>query len=341
MLRLSGAAEPAGTIWDMMDRQVNHMVRLVDDLMEVSRITRGKIELRKEALELGAMIAAAVETSRPLIEAARHELTVTLPPQPLVVEGDAVRLAQVFSNLLNNAVKYTDAGGRISIVARREEGERRGHSHATPASASPPTALPSVFDMFVQVDARDSRAQTRTGHRADARAQPASRCMAAASRRAAPGLARAASSSCACRCRRATRRRAGARGDCDPTGPRLAACPGRGRQPGRRRQPGRILQMLGAEVRVAHDGKAALEAFDCFSAGGGIPRPRHARHGRLRESRSKSARAPMRANTVLIALTGWGQEKDRRQTQAAGFNSHLVKPVDVSALQAVLASIAS
>ena len=98
----------------MMDRQVGHMVRLVDDLMEVSRITRGKIELRKDAVDLGEVIAAAVETSRPLIEAARHELTVDPAAEPLVVEGDAMRLAQVFSNLLNNAAKYTDAGGRIA-----------------------------------------------------------------------------------------------------------------------------------------------------------------------------------------------------------------------------------
>ncbi|MGQ0524491.1 MAG: histidine kinase dimerization/phospho-acceptor domain-containing protein, partial [Betaproteobacteria bacterium] len=147
LLRMSGAGATGTNIWEMMDRQINHMVRLVDDLMEVSRITRGKIELRRDALELGAVIAAAVETTQPLIDAKNHKLTVTLPEQPLVVEADPVRLAQVFSNLLNNAVKYTNAGGRIEITARREDGDAIVTVIDTGIGNSA-AALPHVFDMF-------------------------------------------------------------------------------------------------------------------------------------------------------------------------------------------------
>ena len=107
----------------VMERQVGQMVRLVDDLLDVCRITRGKIELRKERVELAAVVDSAVETSRPLIEAAGHELTVALPPEPVVVDADPMRLAQVFSNLLNNAAKYTERGGHIWLTAERRGGE--------------------------------------------------------------------------------------------------------------------------------------------------------------------------------------------------------------------------
>src|SRR4026207_1967991 len=140
----------------MMDRQVDHIVRLVDDLMEVSRITRGKIELRKSVLDLAEVIAAAVETSRPLIESAHHQLNITLPPERLYVDADSVRLAQVFSNLLNNAVRYTPPGGRLGPAAPRG-------ADTDPGSGAAPDALPQLFDMCVQGHARDSRAQSGLG----------------------------------------------------------------------------------------------------------------------------------------------------------------------------------
>jgi signal transduction histidine kinase len=108
---LSEQNADAKQLTELMERQVNHMVRLIDDLLEVSRISSGKIELRKEAIEMASLVRTAVETSRPLIEAAGHHLVVALPPEPLTLHGDPVRLAQVFANLLNNAAKYTQAGG--------------------------------------------------------------------------------------------------------------------------------------------------------------------------------------------------------------------------------------
>jgi signal transduction histidine kinase/CheY-like chemotaxis protein len=119
ILRLAGSESgTAERVYEMMERQVNHMVRLVDDLMEVSRITSGKIELRKEQVELGAVVRSAVETSRPLIDAAHHQLAIRLPTEPLTLEGDPVRLAQVLSNLLNNAAKYTTEWGQIRMARR-------------------------------------------------------------------------------------------------------------------------------------------------------------------------------------------------------------------------------
>ena len=122
ILRLSGSSEPATEqIYEMMERQVSQMVRLVDDLLEISRITRGQIELRKERVELATVIRGAVEVSKPLIEDAGHQLTISLPPEPLMVEADPVRLEQIISNLLNNAAKYTDPGGQIWLTAQRED----------------------------------------------------------------------------------------------------------------------------------------------------------------------------------------------------------------------------
>ena len=338
LLRLSGATEPARQVWEMMDRQVDHMVRLVDDLMEVSRITRGKIELRRSVLDVADVIAAAVETSRPLIEAAHHQLNIALPPERLYVEADSVRLAQVFSNLLNNAVRYTDPGGRIGIAAQRDDGNAVVTVSDTGIGIAP-EALPQVFDMFVQGHARHSRAQSGLGigltlvrslvemHGGSVRA-----------RSAGPGRG----SEFVVRLPLAR-----------PDAPRVQA----GAHDLPRRIPGvprvmvvddnrdaadslaAVLKMLGAEVRVSHDGQSALEALDLFRPAAvfldlGMP----GMDG-YQTARQMRAREDMR-DAKIIALTGWGQQSDRRQTEAAGFNQHLVKPADVATLQAVLASLA-
>jgi signal transduction histidine kinase len=118
ILKLAGAdADAAAKTLAMMERQLGHMVRLIDDLLDVSRITRGKLTLRVERVALADVVAAAVETARPVIDAAGHELEVSLPPAPVAVDADPTRLAQVFANLLTNAAKYTDPGGRITLNA--------------------------------------------------------------------------------------------------------------------------------------------------------------------------------------------------------------------------------
>jgi len=337
LLRLSGAAGPADQMWEMMDRQVNHMVRLVDDLMEVSRITRGKIDLRKEMVDLAEVLAAAVETSRPLIDAAGHELTLAMPPEVLLVEADAVRLAQVFANLLNNAVRYTDPGGRIGIAAKRDDGSAVVIVSDTGIGIAA-EALPRVFDMFVQANARDSRAQSGLGIGLTlVRSLVEMHGGSVAARSAGAGLGS-----------EFLVRLPLARHDA-----RLAPAETRGAG---RKIPGlprvmvvddnrdaadslaAVLKLLGAEVRVTHDGRSALDEVGDFRPAvvfldlgmPGMDGYETARHMRAREDTR---------STLIIALTGWGQESDRRQTQAAGFNQHLVKPADITALRAVLASL--
>ena len=169
IMRLAGtsgaAAEQART---MMERQLTHMVRLVDDLLDVSRITRNKIELRKKRVELAAVVAGAVETSRPLIEASGHELTVTLPPEPIPLDADLTRLAQVFSNLLNNAAKYTEQGGHIWLTAELASGGRQPPDEVVvkvrdTGLGIPADMLPRIFEMFTQVDRSLDRSQGGLG----------------------------------------------------------------------------------------------------------------------------------------------------------------------------------
>jgi PAS domain S-box-containing protein len=163
LLRLSSELSPAvQRVREIMQRQVSHLVRLVDDLMEVSRITRGKIELRKEPVELAAIIATAVEISRPLIDAAGHQLAITLSPEPLTLEADPVRLAQVIANLLSNAAKYTEDGGQIWLSARQDGGEVVLSVRDTGVGI-PADMLHRVFDMFTQVDRTLNRAQGGLG----------------------------------------------------------------------------------------------------------------------------------------------------------------------------------
>lgn len=335
LLHHSEATRPHARVWEMMERQVAHMVRLVDDLMEVSRITRGQIVLHRTAMDLGAAIGAAVDNSRPLAEKAGQALTLELPARPLMVEGDAVRLAQVLANLLNNAVKYTDRGGRISVAARTEE----GNAVVTVSDSGmgiPPHALPNVFEMFMQVNAGDGRSQGGLGigltlvrsivelHGGTVVARSA-------------GLGRG--SEFELRLPLALEQ--------------AAALPASSVAPPLQEMQrilvvddnadaadslGALLQMLGADVRVAHDGKAALETFADFRPAAvlldlGMPGMDGYEVARRIRARKDAE------DTVLIALTGWGQDTDRRRSSAAGFQHHLVKPADIAALQTLLGGL--
>lgn len=146
----------------MIERQVDHMVRLIADLMDVSRIGQGKLQLRKEHVEVATVVRRAVEACAPLAEAAGHELTVSLPPEPLVLDADPARLIQVFSNLLTNAVKYTDRGGRISIRAERQDSGVAVHVSDN-GIGIPPESLPTIFEMFTQAEDGATRRQGGLG----------------------------------------------------------------------------------------------------------------------------------------------------------------------------------
>ena len=339
IMRLTGTSGAAAEqVRTMMERQLTQLMRLVDDLLDVSRITRGRVELRKEWVELAAVMQSAVETSRPLIEAARHELSVTLPPEPIHLDADLTRLAQVFSNLLNNAAKYTEQGGHIWLTAERHGGEVvvkvRDSGLGIPADM-----LPKIFEMFTQVDHNQERAQGGLGiglslvqrlvemHEGSVEAHSEG-----------PG-----------RGSEFTVRLPVARVSASLQPPPK----GEGEKtiaPVKRRilvvddnqdaadSLSKLLSLTGMEVRTAYDGLEAVEAAAAFHPDVilldiGLPKLNgYEVARRIREQ-------PWGKDIVLVALTGWGQEEDRRRSQGAGFNAHLVKPVDFVALQQFLAAL--
>ena len=339
ILQLSRHTDPAAErVAEMMERQVNHMVRLVDDLMEVSRITRGKIELRKVPVEAAAVVRSAVETSRPLLDAAGHELVLSLPPEPVFLDGDPVRLAQILSNLLNNAAKYTDAGGHIFLTIKCD-GDEVVLSVRDTGSGIPPEMLPRVFDLFSQIDQGSDRAQGGLGigltlvkslvelHGGSVEARSdwpkggsefvvrlplgMGECAERASLPAAPSAVLSS-------------RRVLVVDDNRDAAESL----------------GMLLKLLGADVRVVFSGPEALEAVAREKPAVvlldiGMPGMNgHEVAARIRE-------LPDTQDVKLIALTGWGQEKDRRRSELAGFDHHLIKPADVDALQTLLMTLDS
>jgi signal transduction histidine kinase/CheY-like chemotaxis protein len=328
----------------VMERQVRQMVRLVDDLMDVSRITRGKIELRREPTGLAAVLECAVETARPAIEASGHELTVTLPPEPVSLDADLNRLAQVFANLLNNAAKYTEPAGQIRLSAERQGSEVVVKVRDTGIGISG-EVLPRVFDIFTQGDRSLERAQGGLGiglslvrglvelHGGSVAAHSAGLGQGSEFTVRLPVLAPAA------------REIRTVDGDSDGDGepPAVAA---------HRRilvaddntdsveSLALLLTLRGSEVRTAHDGWEAVETAAAFRPDIvlldiGMPRLNGYEAARKIREQARGKRV------VLIALTGWGQDEDRRRSTDAGFDFHLVKPVDFAALEQLLASLES
>ena len=162
ILRISPPGQPVTQTLEMMDRQVFHLVRLIDELLDISRITCGKLELRKQRVSLQTLLSDAVETSRPLIEAANHTLTVSAPDEPILLDVDPIRLAQVISNLLNNAAKYTPHGGYITLTARGTDDTVQIEVRDNGIGLSP-DMLTKIFTMFSQVSSADSQSQNGLG----------------------------------------------------------------------------------------------------------------------------------------------------------------------------------
>ena len=335
IFRMAGIQNPAvERVVDMMERQVQHMVRMVDDLLEVSRISRGKIELRKERVELAAVLRNAVDTSLPLVEAGRHKLHVQVPEEPLMMDADPVRLAQVFANLLNNAAKYTPPGGEISVAVTVESGMAEICVKDN-GEGIPPNMLNRVFNMFTQLDT-GARAQGGLGigltlartlvhlHGGTIEAKSEGRgkgCEFSIRLPLARELPAIANPDEAVRPQGATLqlRRVLVVDDNVDAADSL----------------GMLLQFLGADVKVVHDGPAALEAMKAFRPAVvlldlGMPGMNGLEVARrMRED-------PDTKGMTLVALTGWGQREDRRRTHEAGFDYHLVKPADVAVLQSIL-----
>ena len=331
MMRLD---DRAARVLEMMDRQVSHIARLVDDLMEVSRITLGKIELRRQPVELASVINTALETSRPLIESAKHRVRVSLPGERIVLDADLVRLAQVFSNLLNNAAKYAEPGGLIQVTAHCE-GPEVVVAVTDDGMGIPAEALPHVFDMFAQAH-KNGRSQSGLGIGLTL-ARDLVRLHGGSVQAASEGIGRGS--------RFTVRLPLGGAGVSAPENGEVGGTPSplpRVLVVDDNRDAadslGMLLQMLGATVYVVHDGRSALSAIDFFHPAvvmldlgmPGIDGFEVAR--RIRER-------PDAAGIVLIALSGWGKDSDRQATRDAGFAHHIVKPADIGALQALLSSL--
>ncbi|HET6422510.1 MAG TPA: response regulator [Planctomycetaceae bacterium] len=325
-------------VCDMMDRQVNHMVRLVDDLLEISRITKNRIELKLENVEVAGVIRSAVETSRPLIDAAGHKLEIDVPAAPLFVRGDVVRLSQVLANLLNNAAKYTPDGGRIFVTAQREG----DHAILTVRDTGVGIAnemLSRVFDMFTQVNRSGTRAQGGLGiglylvrnlvHMHDGTVEAKSGGLGQGSEfiirlplAQQPSLPSA-----------------------NPPEKLPLQIPSKrvlvvDDNQDAANSLAMLLRFLGADVKVVYDGRSALKAVDEYSPAVilldlGMPEMDGY------EVANELHQRPNFGQTKLIALTGWGQEEHRRRVFSAGFDHHLVKPAEISDLKALLASLPS
>jgi len=338
LIKLAGSGQ-AATIEQarsMMERQLTQLVRLVDDLMDISRITKGMIELRKERVQLTAVVNSAIESSRPLIEKMGHELTVTLPKQPMIVEADLTRLAQVFSNLLNNAAKYSDPGGCITLAVERQGSDVVVSVKDTGIGIAA-DQLPRIFDMFTQVDHSLEKSQGGLGI----------------------GLTLA---------KRLVELHGGrvqAKSDGPGNGSEFivrlpvvveASIP---QESGGKEEKlaksslrilivddnrdgadslGMMLRIMGNDIRTAYDGQEGVDVAGEFRPEVvlfDIGMPKLNGYEACRRIRKQ----PWGKGIVLIAVTGWGQDDDRLRSHEAGFDHHMVKPVDPQALMKLLAEL--
>jgi CheY-like chemotaxis protein len=320
----------------MLDGQIKHMVRLIDDLLDVSRINLGKIELKREPVDLDKVVQTAVEMTDPLIQAARHRLHIEKPSTPILLSGDSVRLSQVVSNLLSNAAKYTKQGGQIWLSANLEQDWVVIRVRDT-GIGMPPEMLERVFELFTQIgDSGGRGAATGLGiglamvrklvelHGGHVQAESA-------------GLGQGSQFTVYLPARIG---RSTAQGD--RAAPRSEASFLRGCRAlvvddnrDSADSLGMLLSLAGAEVSVAYDGTSALEAAARFKphvAFLDVAMPDmsgYALAGQLRKDRAHE-------DMLLVAITGYGQEQDRLRSFEAGFDHHMVKPVDLDAMRAVI-----
>jgi PAS domain S-box-containing protein len=344
LLKTAGASgPPLDRALALMGRQVDLLTRLVDDLLDVSRVMRGKIELRAEPVDVGAIAARAVETAQPLLDARRHKLTVAVPDRPVRVQADPVRLAQVIGNLLTNAAKYTEPGGDIRLAVEQADGQAVVRVRDTGIGIAA-DVLPKVFELFFQADTSAGGTQGGLGigltlvrslvelHGGMVEAHSAG-----------PGRG----STFVVRLPVLKWEEGGGRRDENKTSLASSLIPHPSSLSKRvlvvddhadaADSLAVLLRMEGHDVRVARNGPAAVEAAqadppDVVLLDLGMP-------GMDGFEVARRLRQGPAAKTFIAALTGWGQEEDRRRTREAGFDHHLVKPADPDDLRELLARI--
>jgi PAS domain S-box-containing protein len=340
VIQLVGQTEPR-LQWasGVVERQVQHLSCLVDDLLDVSRITQGMVKLHKEPVELSAVVGRALETARPSVEARKHELTLSLPGEPIRLEGDALRLAQVVTNLLNNAAKFTPEGGHIWLSAGRERGQAVVRVKDNGVGLAP-GMLPRVFDLFAQADRSLDRSQGGLGigltlvrglvemHGGVVEALSDGPGRGSEFVVRLPGLheppalldgdvrnARSLTTN------PVSRRVLVVEDNCDAA-----------------ESIARLVEMWGHEVRQAHDGPQAL----------GVAAEYHPQVILLDmglpglsglEVAARLRQDPTFADTVVVMVTGYGQDEDRRQSREAGVDYHWVKPVEPDRLRCLLGAV--
>jgi PAS domain S-box-containing protein len=325
---------------DMMERQVHQLVRLVDDLLDVSRVMRGKIDLRKEPTELAAVVARAVETVQPLVDSQGHQLSIRLPRESLPIDADPVRLAQVIGNLLTNAAKYTEPNGRIWLTAESADGAAILRVRDNGIGIAP-QMLPRIFDLFVQVDHTATKSQGGLGigltlvknlvemHNGSIDAHSAGLGRGSEFVVRLPLSARMAD--------KKNSLEAGQRlhEAPSPSGYRLLVVDD---NQDAANSLASLLKLQGHEVRVAYSGMAAVEITKTYSPDAvfmDIGMPGMDGYETARRVREQ----PSLGTVVMVALTGWGQQEDRRRSAEAGFDYHLVKPPEPTAVENILAAL--
>ncbi|MFN8475055.1 MAG: PAS domain S-box protein [Anaerolineae bacterium] len=338
ILKLQDSLDPSSqAARDIIDRQVQHMVRLIDDLLDISRITQDKLELRKESVELASVLFQALETSQPHIERDGHEITVSLPSEPVYLDADPVRLAQVFSNLLNNATRYTPPGGQIWLTAERHDREVIVSVKDTGAGI-PTDKLGTIFDLFAQLDRPPEQARSGLGigltlvkrlvemhggsvaAYSDGPGQGSEFVVCLPVLDGPPGVDAAPPATTAVN--GATHLRVLVVDDNVDIVESLME----------------LMEIEGHTARAAHDGLEAVAVAEEFRPDVvllDIDLPRIDGYEACRRIREQFWGKRM----TLVALTGWGQKEARRRSHEAGFDYHLVKPVDLAELMSLLAML--
>jgi CheY-like chemotaxis protein/two-component sensor histidine kinase len=325
---------------DVIERQVQHMALLLDDLLDVSRITRGKLELKRQRVQLASVVETALETARPLLDERRQRVTTDLPATPVWLDADPLRLAQILANLLTNAAKYSEPGGRVDLRASTDAG-RLSISVSDTGIGIEPELLPRVFEMFSQVKSSIDRAEGGLGiglalvkglvelHEGTVEARS-------------EGLGKGAEFVVTLPLPGHGQQPAAQNGDStrNETPPRAARILVADDNRDAAASLATLLQLDGHEITVANDGRHALAAAESFRPhiallDIGMPKLNGyevARHVRA-EAWGKSV--------VLVAVTGWGQSEDKRRAFEAGFDHHFTKPLDLDVLGAFLNDVLS